>query len=52
MSSNEKTIVYNAVILLAKGYDEGFVGRCVGNLREAGIRTHLVSLKSKWLFVE
>ena len=47
--STEKKAVYDAVILLAKGYDEGFVSVCVGKLREAGIRTHLVGLKSQYV---
>ncbi len=36
-----------AIILFARGYDEGFVNRCVGDLREAGIRTQLVGLTSQ-----
>ena len=39
----------DAVILLAKGYDEGFVNQCVGELREAGIDTDLVGLESRYI---
>lgn len=37
----------SAIVLLAKGYEGGFVHRCVETLREAGIRTHLIGLQSQ-----
>ena len=39
----------DAVILLAGGYDEGFVSRCVSDLRDEGIRTHLIGTKSQFI---